>query len=413
MKVLNALELEHIVEDLQGFVGSEFQNFVQSGKEFELKHWKGRLLTLRGDMTTLRPLILPFFESPQFPLKPEKKPLTLFFLANVKGALLKKVRMVPELGRVVFLDYDLNGESIEIEIRCIPHGANLIVKTSKKQMSWLKPKILTPREPQNFSHLPVRSLPTLVREWAEHKVMKKAPEKPTSKGTLAHQKDAVITKTEKLLKKLKTQLNERDENPWEETIRLLVANQDSLGDEKLIDARLSYSQNLQLAYQKQARWQEKRESLQQRITELEGELEKIQSETWKPPVAKKITESLGGAAQWRTRHFSEGFIGYIGKSGRDNLKLLRKARAWDYWFHIKDRPGSFGILQRNKNQKIAESVFREMAFWVAEQSYKGKANLKEGLAHEVLMAECRYVRPIKGDNMGRVNYSNARTLLVK
>ena len=409
MKVLNYLELEQIVEVMQEFVGSELQGFSQSKSQFALKHWDGeKLLTLLGDLSAAKPIVIPFLDKPPVSLKAEKKPLTLFFSANVKGARLEKVYLKPELGRVLFLGYVLDERSIEIEIRCLPHSANLIVKAPEKQMSWFKPKQIEAREPQDLSHLSVRSLPTLVEEWLE-KGSKQSP-----KASKENQKEKLIKKTEKLLKKLKSQLEEQTENPWDQKIEFFVNNQGSIDGKDLIDPMLDYAQNLQLAYEKQARWVEKRQSLKNRISEVEAELKQYSSEDWKPVVAqKKITEKLKDATKWRTKHFEDGLVGYIGKSGSDNLKILRKARAWDYWFHIKDQPGSFGILQRNKGQKIPEGLLRDMALWVAEQSFKGKEGLQKGLAFEVLVAECRYVKPIKGDKMGRVNYSNSRTLSVK
>jgi predicted ribosome quality control (RQC) complex YloA/Tae2 family protein len=103
----------------------------------------------------------------------------------------------------------------------------------------------------------------------------------------------------------------------------------------------------------------------------------------------------------------------VGRSAKDNLSLLRAAKPWDIWLHVKDVPGCYGLLRRNKNQEIPEALLQEAARKVVDFSLKAKRTLREGERFEVLVAECRYVRPIKGDHIGRVRYSNERVLSCK
>jgi len=86
--------------------------------------------------------------------------------------------------------------------------------------------------------------------------------------------------------------------------------------------------------------------------------------------------------------------------------ILRQARAWDYWFHLRDYPGAHAILFRTKNQNVPDSALREVAQWIIQESL-GKKMLIEGIKFDVIVAECRYVRPVKGAQ-GLVTYQNER-----
>ena len=88
---------------------------------------------------------------------------------------------------------------------------------------------------------------------------------------------------------------------------------------------------------------------------------------------------------------------FVGKSGAENLKLLRRAKAWFLWIHIKDYPGAYGIIERNKNKKVSAESMKIAALAVVRQSLpkgqKGK--------FDVIYAECRYVRPSRGPNLDK------------
>jgi hypothetical protein len=97
-------------------------------------------------------------------------------------------------------------------------------------------------------------------------------------------------------------------------------------------------------------------------------------------------------------------VAYLGKSARDNLGLIRAARAWDLWVHLKDMPGAHAVIFRAKNQVITESELRQVAGWIWSESQSGslkKTNLNL-IDFDFLVAEIRFVKPIKGDRVGRV-----------
>ncbi|MFN8845269.1 MAG: DUF814 domain-containing protein, partial [Bdellovibrionales bacterium] len=76
-----------------------------------------------------------------------------------------------------------------------------------------------------------------------------------------------------------------------------------------------------------------------------------------------------------------------------------------------DYPGSHLILSLDKGQSVPQEVLNEAALWLAESSVKSKVKLS-GMRFDVLGVECRFVRPIKGDKLGRVNYQNERVFTV-
>ena len=118
-------------------------------------------------------------------------------------------------------------------------------------------------------------------------------------------------------------------------------------------------------------------------------------------------------AKGRTVRLDERLTLYVGKSAKENLSLLRQAQPFDYWLHIKDEPGAHGILRRPRGVEPTPSQFQLAARWVLFYSLKQKrAQEVSGQSFDVLLAQCRYVRPIKGDRLGRVQHTHAEVIRV-
>ena len=62
---------------------------------------------------------------------------------------------------------------------------------------------------------------------------------------------------------------------------------------------------------------------------------------------------------------------------------------------------------------VSDQELRLAGVKVAEQSTKKRAAELKGETYDLLIVECRYVRPIKGDKNGRVHYTNDRVLRLK
>ena len=118
------------------------------------------------------------------------------------------------------------------------------------------------------------------------------------------------------------------------------------------------------------------------------------------------------AADARGRKFqlADDLIVYLGKNAAENLAILRKAQPFDFWVHLRDRPGAHAILRRSRGRNVTDAEFIKAGAYVAEQSLKRRASELKGESFDLLIVECRFVRPIKGDKLGRVNYTNDRVL---
>src|SRR6185312_10554255 len=116
-------------------------------------------------------------------------------------------------------------------------------------------------------------------------------------------------------------------------------------------------------------------------------------------------------AHGRTLHLSEDLTAVMGKSAADNMKILRRARAWDLWFHLRDFPSSHAVLFRNKSANVGDGKIFEVIGWFVRNHLGSKAAQHAGEKFDVVMTECRYVKPIRGDKIGRVTYHNERILI--
>jgi hypothetical protein len=62
------------------------------------------------------------------------------------------------------------------------------------------------------------------------------------------------------------------------------------------------------------------------------------------------------------------------KNAKDNLQLLRQAKPWYLWVHLKDYPSCYGIIHSMKNQKVPASEIEKVSFWILQDFYKNKSD---------------------------------------
>ncbi len=117
-------------------------------------------------------------------------------------------------------------------------------------------------------------------------------------------------------------------------------------------------------------------------------------------------------ARGRSLTIAEDLIFYIGKSAEDNLRLLRRAQSFDYWFHVRGRTGAHGILRRARGRVVSEAEFQACARALVEQSLKKRALDLRGESFDVSLCEVRFVKPVKGAK-GLVHFTHDRTLRAK
>lgn len=108
-------------------------------------------------------------------------------------------------------------------------------------------------------------------------------------------------------------------------------------------------------------------------------------------------------------HFQteEGIDLYIGKNNYQNEKVtFGIAGKNDFWFHVKDFPGSHVILKAGQKEP-SEKILKIAAMLAA---YYSKGKMGENVA--VDYTRCRYVRKQRGAQPGMVIYDHHKTLYV-
>ena len=320
--------------------------------------------------------------------------------------------MLTEFGRVVRLVLKNTQSECEVEIRLIPKQANVIVKAQGKSVAWDRPLELTPA-PAVENPPASRRLEQIYEEWlAEQTSAQKPSLDPVAQWEKQKKKD--LEKKTKALGEIQKQIESDAGEMWARAGDFFKTHGHLDVPEELrayVNREESLSWNIENAFTKAKQFQNKKEGARQRLEQLREEIARLERSRYQEKPAKAGLGDLMQKAEARGRKFSlpSGALAYCGKSAADNLALLRQAKAWDYWLHLRDYPGAHAIIHRQRDQLISEKEIQEVAEWVAKESLSSKS-LMVGQKVAVVIVECRFVRPIKGDKLGRVTYHSERTL---
>lgn len=421
MKTWTQSELNNVIGLLRPLVGLRLQEVATSDRDLVLGFYSPNgLLWLWADLNAVAPSLLPWTELPLRPA-PQKSPLALFLKAHFVGRSLSDIEIPQERGRVVFLQFgapDPDEDGPRLELRLFPHGRNAIASSSGRSVAWQKPAPLPEHSDEGPSHLLIRSLDQLREEWLASRGGSKAAAKTDPKARLEND----LRKKQKALEKVRDELSRKKELPWRAIGHWLKERQTTNVPsewEPFVDKRRKLAWNIEQCFNKAREVEEKSYGTEKRIAELEAEIARLKERLIQPaqkipvdPPKPKLPVS-GAGAHGRTLRISEELVLMAGKSATDNLKLLRQARAWDLWFHLRDYPSSHAILFRNKNAKVGDAVLQTVADWFIRNHFGAKAEQHAGEKFDLIVAECRHVRPIKGDKIGRVTYRDERILTFK
>lgn len=410
MKALSVSELDNIIGSLRALIGARLQEVRASADDLVLGFYSaGEMLWLWIDLHSIRPILLPWSELP-LTLSQKKSPLILFLRAHFDGRVLQSVERDTEQGKVV--RFHFSGEDTTMEVRLIPHARNVLLNANGKKIAWQKPK---PVEAYVEEKAPLRrSLNELREEWFSVRGGGRAKQDPKQRL------QSEITKKEKALAKVKDELARKQALPWRQIGDALKSQQSlDVRDEwePFIDRRRKLSWNIETCYQKARENEAKITGTQQRIALLENEIIHLKAQlAGNVPLAPapdqrrpQVLKEVG--AQGRTLRLTDEIHAVTGKNAADNLKLLRRAHAWDLWLHLRDEPSRHAILFRNKHTKISDKVLHEVSAWLVKTHFGAKYAQHAGEKVAVIVAECRHVRPIKGDKIGRVTYRDERILI--
>jgi predicted ribosome quality control (RQC) complex YloA/Tae2 family protein len=429
MKALSIPEIDTLLAHLQPMVGARVQQIFVSERDIALQFYQDRgVQWLMFDMNPRAPVLLSQSSGPR--RQPKTTPALLFLRSHFLGKKLKKLVRDEHLGRVVHLEF-ADDQPLHIEVRLFPHGQNMILRAGEKIISLLRPKELREEvRPQSEGHGRIeRTVKEVEEEWLRSRQQSTtSPNTPKAKAPSREQR----------LQKLKKAIAQ-----IQDSIVTLNMGRFELAGQKLLELQsvplayaqapeevsleLSLAQNIQNCFEAHKKHQVKVSGAAVRLADLQAEFDKIQllndaeyedfveqlptpsSKTQRTPGKNVKVKEL----KTRKTTVGRGWEVWVGRSGKDNLALLRRARAWDYWLHIKDEPGAHAILFRNKTEVVTDAVLMQAAqFLLFTSKEKSKSNL-EGGAFEFLVAEVRHVQPIKGDRLGRVNVRESRTLSVR
>lgn len=426
MKAWHVSELDNVVSTLQPLLGARLQEVQSTAEDLVLGFYTSSgLLWIWIDLNPVRPSVLPWSELP-LRLKWNKTPLNLFLRAHFIGRVLRDVRLERESGRVVRFKFGAPDEDgPELEVRLFPHRRNVIAKDDGKQVAWQKPSAIeAPHSPTEAVPIKIRSLDELRDQWLEVR-QGKAGGRARGTQDARTKLEAELKRKEKALQKVEEELTRKKELPWRAVGNWLKENQsiDVPKDwEPFVDKRRKLAWNIEECFAKAREMEGKLFGTEKRKELLLDDLLRIR-EQLKKPTNQLSAEPIDGRApkpqitaaeaHGRSLKISDELTVMAGKSAADNMKLLRKARAWDLWLHLRDFPSSHAILFRNKNTKINDSVLHQVADWFVRHCLGKKMEQHAGEKFHILIAECRHVRPIKGDKLGRVTYHDERVLIFK
>lgn len=403
MKALNVNEIDFLLKELSVLRGLTLQGLIGREKFFAFKFWNKKLLYLLVNLEGTSPYCI-LAEKPEdlkkitdfFPQKKSQskaaftKPVFMFLKRHFIGEAFIKAERTEDYGRVVNLYFS---ESKKMELRLFPGGGNFGLFSEEKKVYLLKPHKLEKTEP--FKAPKVRS-PQIIKEQIflgleKNKKQSKAKEKDKT--------GKALIKIEEALGLLKKELHRRLAEKLQKGEAL------SADLEKLYKNDLSLQKNIDRAFLEHKKNASKIERLQKRKEEL---LASPLRENL-PKEKKKV----GNAKKARIFWPESNLRALCGRSSKENIELLRKAKPWHLWMHLKDYPSGHLILEKPKGADIKEEQLKKCADFLFQIAAPKKLLKEEGLPYEIIFTDCRYVRPIKGERLGLVCYSKEESRLYK
>ncbi len=411
MKALNQIELESMVDHLRDvLLKAPLQEVLVSGGWVLFRFYPGEDFWVLIDLQKPAPILLPFEKKFPIAIKKEKKPLQLFLQAHFIGQGLQDLQVEKEWGRVIRFRFAVG----DIEVRLIPRQTNVLVKAAGKTISWDKVQDLKQSGVDN-SELECRSLAQLKSEWLAERQNAGGAAKTDPLAVFEKQKAKTLEKKRRAISEIEKMLSENPEVRYRSLGDELKALQSlNVRDDlkPLLHSEMNLAENINAAFAKAKSLRDKQEGTLARLSLIRNELVALERQTFADSVKQRNQKPAAGPAKLkageiklRKRELGDRLVAYMGKSAADNLSLLRKARAWDYWLHLKDYPSAHAILFREKNQVVSPELFRQVGLWIVSE---GLSASQQSGDFDLLICESRFVRPIKGDKLGRVHYSNER-----
>ncbi len=154
------------------------------------------------------------------------------------------------------------------------------------------------------------------------------------------------------------------------------------------------------------------EELREALTRLEadpGSVADVARDVGAPPPAPLRRPKERERVPWQTWVGPSGEILWAGTNGAANHALLvRRAKGKDYWFHLRERPGTHVVLPMRGGQPPSPDELKHAAQLVLKLGH-----IPEGGPVEIQYTQVRHVKPIKGAAPGRVIVEREKVLYVE
>lgn len=423
MQTLSYFQLKNFAEFLNTeLLGAQLQDVWTNGEMLICEFYLQSEYYLVIDSQPQKPMICLMRSLPK--LKKQPKPVSLFLNSHAVNLRLSEIEVQQDWGRIIKLTLANNKKSCQLEIQLIPRSFNILVNAlteegSHKKIAWAKPK-----------DLPVSTVTALAEDigqtdwfqfaqdwWQEKFSSKENPQQKTKSAEDIAPANSSIELQKKLRILANLQKSISDEaasgsaNKWRQLGEALKFSKFAeLSEElkSLYNQKLGISENREKAFSQAKHIEAKQEKIEKRIVDLQKEIARLESGEQAPVKVSNRKGLLEHAdAKGRKLKIKDLYEAVIGKSGADNLAILRKSQPWDLWLHLKDYPGAHAIISRPRNKEVPLEVIEQVAKWVIKESFSNK-NVDLGQKYDVLVVETRFVRPIKGDKLGRVTFQNSK-----
>ncbi len=419
-------EFAQLVCSIQGLEGALLKSAKLQNGFYQLEWLKqGASLWLWVDLTPNSPLVFVDVVGLSYEKSKAVSPMLLFLRAHFIGRRLINVRHERDQGRIVklsFTDEDHDAESCVLELRLFPGGANLLARAGAKLMSVHPVREVPPLEDASgqlvvgavamgavaMNEAAVRSCSEIIQQWA------KSLRKPIQRNTQEKQ----AKKLEVAIAKVKAELSRKQNLPYRLVGEWLKTHQ-SLEVPKefdpFVDHRRRLAWNIERMFHLAKESERKMEGTLLRLRELEKQRAELDRSPWPQPPKTQVdllSRAQAGSLRTRRLNLSEQIFMLCGRSSRDNAELLRRARPWDLWFHLRDSPSSHGVVFRERYQVLSREDEVRAAQFLIQVTFGAKARAHDGEKFELLVAECRHVKPMKGAGLGRVTYRNEKSFVV-
>jgi len=407
MNSLSFFELQDFSDWLQEEMqGAQLQDLWTNGQLVVFQFYKFKEIYLVLDTQPQRPLMVYLEKAPQVEKKP--KPLVLFLNSHGKNLRWKSCQVQASKGRVLEVELAGGERNCKLEFQLIPKAFNLLIEAGDKKISWEKPRELPAAQNPEGSLEESIDWRARGKQWLQEKSQARPREqKPSSDPRLK-----AIEKKRKALLVIEEQLQADVSEKWKllgESLKVSPQVPSEL--QEYYNPKKSRSWNMEHSFEQAKLHQKKKAGTRARLEKIKEEIKALEVDIQKNPEPSVLEPQMSKASRLLSKtqtkgrriQLEEGFEALMGKSAADNLLILRKSQAWDLWLHLKDYPGAHAIIIRPRNKEVPTSVIQKVSEWLIRESL-GSQKIQWGLKYDVVVVECRYVRPIKGDRLGRVTY---------